>query len=166
MIDGVFLMVPGVEKDRTKQHYPPPQVLVEDPQFLAMLTPEEDGLHNFFVVQSREALEGFRAVVQPAIAAADYVFLNRLAEYDAFSFPVDQLATPFPAPTLILTGRQDSVCGYREAWAILDNYPRGTFAVLDRAGHGLGLEQKVLFQSLASEWLSRVEEYIAQSTKP
>jgi pimeloyl-ACP methyl ester carboxylesterase len=57
--------------------------------------------------------------------------------------------------------RQDSVVGYRDAWAILENYPRGTFAVLDRAGHFLAAEQEDLFHALAGEWLDRVEEYYA-----
>jgi len=39
----------------------------------------------------------------------------------------------------------------------LDNHPRATFAVLDRAGHGLGAEQESLFRTLVSEWLDRVE---------
>ena len=55
-------------------------------------------------------------------------------------------------------GRQDSISGYRDAWAILENYPRATFAVLDRAGHGLGVEQRSLLGVLVDEWLDRVEE--------
>lgn len=165
-IDGVFLMVPAIETDQSKQNLPPQQVLVEDRRFLSALAPEEAELSKFFVVQSYEGLESFRTVIQPALAAADHAFLERLEEHYAFSFPVDQLTTPFPGPTLILTGRQDSNCGYREAWTLLDNYPRGTFAVLDRAGHGLGVEQKGLFQALTQEWLERVEEYLlAKSPK-
>ena len=55
-------------------------------------------------------------------------------------------------------GRQDSAVGYVDAWHVLENYPRATYAVLDRAGHGLGEEQKGLFRALAGEWLDRVEE--------
>ncbi len=80
-----------------------------------------------------------------------------------FSFKVDQLGTPFPAPALIIMGRQDSYCGYREAWEIIENYPRGTFAVLDRTGHAIGNDQKVLLPALIGEWLNRVQEYIAQN---
>ena len=54
--------------------------------------------------------------------------------------------------------------GYKSAWEILDNYPRGTFAVLDRAGHFLDIEQRPLAGALTGEWLSRVEEYIAQTS--
>ena len=163
-MDGVFLMVPAVETDETKQHLPPQQVLVQDPLFLTALRPEDGEFSKMVVVQSAERLRFFRTFIQPAFAIADHAFLERLAKYYSFSFPVDQLTTPFPAPSLILTGRQDSNCGYREAWTLLDNYPRGTFAVLDRAGHGLAVEQKGLFQALAQEWLERVEEYIAQTS--
>src|SRR6185312_4678968 len=76
-----------------------------------------------------------------------------------FSFAVDELPEPFPAPTLILTGRQDSMVGYRDAWGLLENYPRATFVTLDRAGHALAEEQATLFRALVGEWLDRVEEY-------
>jgi pimeloyl-ACP methyl ester carboxylesterase len=72
------------------------------------------------------------------------------------SFPVE--AASFGKPTLILVGRQDSVTGYRDAWDLVEHYPRATFAVLDRAGHGLDLEQRGLFEALVGEWLDRVEE--------
>ena len=58
-----------------------------------------------------------------------------------------------------LLGRQDHIVGYRDQWDIIDNYPRATFVVLDRAGHGAApVEQYELCQALMSEWLDRVEE--------
>lgn len=39
--------------------------------------------------------------------------------------------------------------------------PRATFAVLDRAGHGLPEEQPAVFKALAHDWLDRVEEFSA-----
>jgi hypothetical protein len=50
------------------------------------------------------------------------------------------------------------VVGYRDAWNLIENYPRATFAVLDRAGHHLQIEQNMLFYALMEEWLKRVEE--------
>jgi pimeloyl-ACP methyl ester carboxylesterase len=72
---------------------------------------------------------------------------------------VDTLAEPFLSPTLILTGRQDHWWGYQDAWTILENYPRATFAVLDRAGHAVWVEQEDLVTALIREWLDRVEEW-------
>lgn len=53
-------------------------------------------------------------------------------------------------------------CGYREAYQIRDNYPRATFAILDRAGYALSYEQNGVFLALVGEWMDRVEEYIGQ----
>ena len=64
----------------------------------------------------------------------------------------------FNKPTLILLGRQDSSVGYKDAWSILDNYPRATFAVLDKAGHNLQIEQVEVFNSLVNEWLVRISK--------
>ena len=164
MIDGVLLWIPQVETDLTKLQAPKPQILVEDAQFLAALKPQESFFRDMFVVQSLENLEWIRTNGIPALAIADWAFLNKIGDLSAFSFPVDQLPTPFPAPTLIVTARQDLMVGYKSAWEILDNYPRGTFAVLDRAGHFLDIEQRPLAGALTGEWLSRVEEYIAQTS--
>ena len=92
--------------------------------------------------------------------AADEVFLATLQQAHNYplSFDVDAHPAPFEKPTLILTGRQDSMVGYCDAWQIYENYPRATFAVLDRAGHNLQIEQAALFNALVDEWLDRVEE--------
>ena len=60
-----------------------------------------------------------------------------------------------------MVGRQDHVSGYREQWDVLENYPRATFVVLDRAGHRLQIEQPELFDALVDEWFDRVEEHLA-----
>jgi pimeloyl-ACP methyl ester carboxylesterase len=163
MIDGVSLIVPLVELDPAKQQYPPRQVLIENVEFQSALTPEDDPLLHLFVIQNMEVLEGVRAVGLPGLRSADLNFWAKLWENFAFTFPANELPVPSPAPAMIVVGRQDFNCGYREAWALLDNYPRGTFAVLDRGGHFAFLEQKLLFEALTSEWLNRVEEYIAQN---
>jgi pimeloyl-ACP methyl ester carboxylesterase len=80
------------------------------------------------------------------------------------SFESVTLADPFPAPVLILAGRQDSVVGYEAVWGILPSYPRATLAVLDLAGHMLRGEQPLLFTALVDEWLDRVEEWIGART--
>lgn len=75
------------------------------------------------------------------------------------SFDCDKLSEKFCKPTLFLVGRQDSCVGYKDAWNILDNYPRATFAVLDKAGHNLQIEQGEVMSSLVDEWLERVSEF-------
>jgi len=164
IIDGVLLTVPPIETDPHKRVAPLHQVLFEDSDFLSSLTPAEENFLNLFVIRSLEVLEWIRINSMPGVSVANYTFWGRLWEHFAFSFPVDKLAAPFPGPTLILAGRQDSNCGYQEVWEILENYPRATFAVLDRAGHFLFADQQALFRALTNEWLDRVEEYIARSS--
>jgi pimeloyl-ACP methyl ester carboxylesterase len=65
---------------------------------------------------------------------------------------------------LVLTGRQDSDVGYRDQWRMTENFPRVTFAMLDRAGHGLLIEQAGLLTCVAREWLDRVAEASGRSS--
>ena len=60
----------------------------------------------------------------------------------------------FDEPTLIVAGRQDTIVGYRDAWSILDSYPRATFVVLDRADHGWPMETPNLLPALIDDWLA------------
>jgi pimeloyl-ACP methyl ester carboxylesterase len=162
LVDGMLMVVPDIEGDARKRDVPAHRVLVLEPDFEADLGPNERPMLELLVVQNRTILDICRRVLVPAIALADHAFLERVNQYYAFSFDPDDLAEPFTAPALILTGRYDSICGYRQAWHLVQLYPRGTFAMLDRAGHALGAEQPALFRSLTSEWLDRVEEQIAQ----
>jgi pimeloyl-ACP methyl ester carboxylesterase len=158
LVDGAFLIVPAT--DVPDEAIPPPVVLVKDEALVAEVKPNELPLFEMFVVQSHKALEVLREVLMPALELTDQAFQDRMhANYD-FSFDVDKPSKPFEKPVLILAGRQDSRVGYEGAWKLLENYPRATFAVLDRAGHGLALEQEGLFMALADEWLQRVEDYV------
>jgi pimeloyl-ACP methyl ester carboxylesterase len=161
-IDGMLLWVPVIESDYEKRTVPPHNVLVLDSEFVDALEADDELALELAVVQSLEGLAAYRASVKPGNLVADYQFLERVSANYGFSFDVDKLTEPCPAPSLIMAGRQDTVTGYQDAWSLLDNFPRGTFAVLDRAGHLLQDEQKVLFRALVSEWLDRVEEYAAK----
>jgi pimeloyl-ACP methyl ester carboxylesterase len=160
LMDGLLLCVPVIRALDAESTLPPHVTLAEDPEVISELEPDEAEIFlEFAVVQSRQLLEAMRAEFSPALEVADHEFLSKLEENFAFSFDVDALPGPFSGPTLILMGRQDAHCGYRDAWDILEKYPRGTFAVLDRAGHIVPMEQRDLFNALVSEWLDRVEEY-------
>jgi pimeloyl-ACP methyl ester carboxylesterase len=159
MMDGLCLIAPTILADDTQRTLPSHKTLVKDPAVVSGLERNlAEAFEGFAVVQSRELLDTFIAVSLPARKIADYEFLSKLSDNYAFSFDVDTLPEPFHGPTLMLMGRQDSACGYHDAWSILENYPRGTFVVLDRAGHGLMFEQRNIFNTLVNEWIDRVEE--------
>jgi len=156
-MDGVLLNVPSFKS--ASQPKPQHRVIREDPRFLAALQPDEQNWRAFVVAQSLELVDAFREVFSPAVAIADHAFLARLDAQGPFTFDVNTLPTPFPAPALFLTGRFDNWCGYQAAYQQLEMYPRATFAVLDGAGHALAIEQKGLFRALVGEWLDRIEAY-------
>ena len=163
-IDGLLLTIPLIVADDAKRHVPSPVTLVADSALVAELEAGEVEMLQLAVVQSRKLVDYTRANF-PSASERDTDFQAKLREPEnyAFSFDVDALPKPCPAPTLIVAGRQDSVVGYGDAFVILDNYPRGTFAVLDRSGHFLPFEQEALFRALVDEWLDRVEEYAGSS---
>lgn len=165
-IDGLLLCAPQVKADAAQAQLPPKITLVQDPAGVAQVTPAEAGLiAALVVVQSPPVIEAARAVLAE-VRLADHPFNAQLEEARPFSFAVDTLPAPFDRPTLILTARQDNVCGYRDAWDLLENYPRATFAVLDRAGHLINIEQAGLGHALMREWLERVEEAAPPAHSP
>lgn len=161
-VDGIAMIVPTIIAEDEKRSLPPYQVLIKDPTIYAELTPMEQDIFSISVVHSRTWLDTIRASPQiPDDENGDPEFLGRIREKPenyAFSFDVDALSEPFPGPSLMITGRQDSIVGYRDAWNILENYPRASYIVLDRAGHPLE-DSAELVNVLVKEWLDRVAEY-------
>lgn len=158
-LDGLFLINSAMPNTQSSPNLPRPQVLAPNTKFQAALTPGDNLLKGLFVVQDYDLLQLARTYGGPGFTTADYPFLNKLLKRVDFSFPVQQPRQPLAAPVLIVTGRQDSVVGYRDQLAILENYPRATFAIIDRAGHLLPIEQGDIFSTLLNEWLNRVEEF-------
>jgi pimeloyl-ACP methyl ester carboxylesterase len=118
----------------------------------------DDEFRNYFTVQTAETLDRYERYVQPAAQLADRSALARIGErWELTTGPQEK--APYRCPTLLVTGRQDSALGYSRAWELLGQYPRATFAVLDRAGHALPHEQPELLRALVTEWLDRVREH-------
>ncbi len=159
-VEGLLLLCPCIIADAKKRNNPQHIVLKKDDCLLHRLDPvEAEDFASMAVVQSENIWNRYRDEILSGVKIADDKFLSNLKKngYE-FSFDVDKIEPKYDKPTLMLLGRQDSSVGYKDAWAILDNYPRATFAVLDKAGHNLQIEQPELFSTLVSEWLLRVNE--------
>ncbi|MFX1242933.1 MAG: alpha/beta fold hydrolase [Promethearchaeota archaeon] len=159
-IDGVLFICPLIVPQPNKRTLPKEfSVLKRDNNLISSLSPSEvEELENSLIVQSLKNWERYKDEVQSGLKIADQVFLNNLFEKGyPFSFNIDEILGRFDKPTLFLLGRQDIAVGYRDAWSIIENYPRATFAILDQAGHNLQIEQEQLFNSLVLNWLDRVE---------
>jgi len=162
LIDGLFMAVPVILANDSKRIVPPHTILVDNLAEVAKLTPAEAEIVEWLVVvRSKSTLERAQAIVRLDNGGIENSkFLEKIRdapEKYAFSFDVDSLSEPFLKPTLIITGRQDSVAGYQDAWKILDNYPRATYILFDRAGHLLE-DKDQLISGLVAEWLDRVQE--------
>lgn len=159
-IDGLLLICPMIIPESRRRTLPRKTVLVEEPALLSGLKSEDrTDFESIAIVQSSQAWQRFREEVLPGLRAANRLFVESLwTRAYGFAFDIDKAASTFNSPTLIITGRQDTAVGYCDTWSVLESYPRATFAVLDRAGHNLQIEQEGLFNALVSEWLDRVEE--------
>ena len=157
-MDGLLLLVPSMGPEETRDLPSHCVLRRESIDFEGVADQNIAGFQNLAVVQTQEHFEAWKRDIIPGVRAADDEFLDRLRKKYAFSFNTAVLSEPFTKPALFLHGRQDNVCGYRDAWKVLENYPRATYVVLDRAGHSLHMEQRALFEALTTEWLDRVEE--------
>jgi pimeloyl-ACP methyl ester carboxylesterase len=75
-----------------------------------------------------------------------------------FSFDLAAAEKSFTKPALVIAARQDTTVGYRDAWNILESYPRATFAVVDRGTHGWPSEPTDLLATLVDDWLERIDK--------
>ncbi|HZR42896.1 MAG TPA: alpha/beta hydrolase [Ktedonobacteraceae bacterium] len=159
LVEGMALICPGIIIDRSRRTVPSRTVIVKNPHLLSALAPADaEEFDSISVVQDDYTWQRFRDEVLSGASIADELFLMKIRQHADYSFDVDKLPQPFTKPVVLLLGRQDAAVGYQDAWHILENYPRGTFVVLDRAGHNLQIEQPQLFHALLGEWLERVRE--------
>lgn len=155
-VNGLCLLVPWLA-EHEEADLPSPMVVSRNAEAMQSLSADDaQKLEGLAVVQSQKVVDWYRDVVLNARQLGEGLPLERYT----FSFDLDTNPAPFDKPSLFLLGRQDSHVGYRDAMNILDAYPRAALAVLDRAGHALGVEQEQLFQALVNEWLDRVVENI------
>jgi pimeloyl-ACP methyl ester carboxylesterase len=152
LVDGLLLICPASGEVGAKF-----MVLENDDILMNSISAEDreyfesEGVN---AIRNKRVWERYKEEVLPGLKIADYSFLEKCQ--GQLSFNVDELEKPYRKPTLMLTGRQDSVVGYRGLWNIIEMYPRASFVLLDKAGHALQIDQDVLFSETVKEWLNRV----------
>ncbi len=164
-VDGVLLRVPLVvpaDAERDRDTVTP---LVTDAAVMAGLDAAERAALGEVLVQTPAYVAALRARLRetagPARTAADQAFLSAIRDDPAryrLLFDPDAAGVLCAGPSLIVAGRQDAVVGYRDAWRLVAKLPRASFVVLDRAEHGLPLDQDEVFAALVRDWLARVRE--------
>lgn len=164
-VAGVCLVAPAAIAEHQRRALPPRQIVFQEPEIAAALQSGELDVEGNFaqlaVVANARTLRRTTEEIDPGTALADEEALARIEAGYTGSWE----ARPprlFEGPSLMITGRQDHITGYADQWALVEHYPRMTFAVLDRAGHNVHLEQDVLFTALVHEWLDRVKESLPE----
>lgn len=163
---GLGLIAPSVNLEQGVRDLPEQMVIAHDADAVKLL-PETVAatVMNTLSAQTRPVIERILAEFMASFPRGDQDFLTTLRQDPHFSYSpdIDQLETEFDAPALIVTGRHDTSVGYTGAFHLAKQYRRATYATLDRAGHGVYLEQDRIFTVLMHEWLDRVQEYLSSS---
>jgi pimeloyl-ACP methyl ester carboxylesterase len=157
-VAGAALLVPLVVVASTDRDLPPHRLLYEEPGVLdGAPEPYAAAIRGIGAVIDADAWSYFSAVIAPTFGAGDPEAIAAISSGYAFPTDADANAEPFEGPILIVTGRQDSMVGYRDALTILERFPRATYAVLDAASHNVSGERPALLAALMGDWLDRVE---------
>ncbi|HEY0260100.1 MAG TPA: alpha/beta hydrolase [Lacisediminihabitans sp.] len=152
-VAGVFVAA------HDKRTVPPRTVLKREPGVVPLLGAALEQYREEAVVESADDARAFLQYVVPGLDGADGQALDRIAEsYSLDREPEDAHPEPFMQPTLHITGRQDDVVGYSDAWSRIGHYPRASFAALDAAGHNILFEQAGLCSALIADWLTRIRQ--------
>ncbi len=154
ILGAIFIcpvIIPLIENRKMEVH----RVIKQDNDFIQTLSNKERAnfQSNQVILDEYNWLR-YKQEIVAGVELADEPFLDKVEKQYSFSFEVDK--TNFDKPCAFLLGRQDGTVGYKDALDIMDKYPRGTFAVLDTAGHNLQIEQPDIFNSLVRDCLNRI----------
>lgn len=157
---GLATLAGAFQMNHSQRTLPEHQVITHDDNILEQAGEAREDFADMAVVHTREALSAFEKFVLPGIRGANQSVLDRLgATYTDAYAPETESASSFDAPSLHVFGRHDQVVGFEDGAAFRHHYTRGSFVVLDAAGHNLHLERPKVVGPLVRDWLDRVEAH-------
>lgn len=155
---GLATLAGVVEPTHADRVVPERTVVHSERSVLEAAGAAREAFEEVSVIQDAAALTAFERYVLPGLRGADAAVMDRIAEdYALPGLPEQIHPEPFTAPALHLFGRQDDVVGYEDGLRLREHYPRGTFVVLDAAGHNVHLEQPEVTAALVRDWLARID---------
>lgn len=152
---GIFCLCPCVIADKEKRILPKRKI-IENQSF--DVSKEEQPLFEGFlemaVIANEETWERYKKEIMSGIAKADAEYLTAtLSSSYQLSDEASLKTTEFEKPAVFLLGKQDDMVGYVDTLKLQENFPRGTFAVIDGAGHNLQIEKPEIFSVFMREFL-------------
>lgn len=161
-ISGLFLLCPCVSAKREIRTLPQKQILVKQE---VSITDEEKNQYASFlemaVIANPATWNRYKNDVVVGVNRADSSFLDTFFEKGyKLSCEEDFAVLEFNNPATVLLGKQDHVVGYTDALQLEPNFPRGTFAVIDGAGHNLQIEKPELFSAFVEDFLGSISSFV------
>ncbi|MEH7302332.1 alpha/beta fold hydrolase [Neobacillus drentensis] len=141
-----------------------PEKVVQDQDMGAIMGLDSDirlAFETLMNIQNKENLEIFLREIQPGRFLANRNFLLSNWREKGYYFSEEPLqdADMVSLPALLILGKQDSICGYKDHFNLFEKFSHATFAVLDQAGHMLHIEKREIVQGLIKDWLSRSNSF-------
>ncbi|MEJ2278205.1 MAG: alpha/beta hydrolase [Candidatus Lokiarchaeota archaeon] len=161
-IKGICLLFSVVEPNHSRRKVEQFIVFEQDKKLLAHLNPKErKEFSEWVVIQNEKTWKSYKEGIINSQKYTNEKFLTKIQQNAyGFSFNMAKEIPQCDFPALILTGRQDSSVGFKDAWSLIDRFPRASFVALDKAGHCLEIEQEEIVKVLFLEWLDRVEKIL------
>ncbi|RLP77275.1 alpha/beta hydrolase [Mycetocola tolaasinivorans] len=152
---GLATLAGAFRMNHAERTLPAHRVVTHDADVLERAGDARGEFESMAVIHTFETLDAFERFVLPGVRGANAVVLDRLTETYTDA-PDPELSQPsFAAPSLHLFGRQDQIVGFEDGLALRGHYPRGSFVVLDGAGHNLHIERPAVVGPLVRDWLDR-----------
>ncbi|WP_339148876.1 MULTISPECIES: alpha/beta hydrolase [unclassified Sutcliffiella] len=154
-LSGLCLLAPAVHKKN--RNVPEKAVYGREDISLAKVEPEvRTAFETLMVYQSSGNLQTFLEEVQPGRLLADIEFLTSSWRDSGYFFNKSPLAEQYTGTSLIIAGKLDSICGYKDYYELIECMPNSTFVLL-QAGHLLHIEKRNSVQFLIREWVNSLE---------
>ncbi|WP_144554913.1 alpha/beta fold hydrolase [Bacillus sp. X1(2014)] len=155
-VKSICLLAPALHLNQ--RVLPKKIAYVKDTSKLHMLDSDiRLAFETLMTYQTKENLEYFLNEIQPGRLLANREFLASNWREKGYYFSEEPFtdADILSQPALVILGKLDSICGYKDHYFLIDKFPNSTFVILDQAGHMLPIEKRELVQELVKDWLIR-----------
>ncbi|MGN5650449.1 alpha/beta fold hydrolase [Bacillus sp. Brlt_9] len=135
---------------------PAKKIFARDEDLLSNLeTDIRTAFETLMNYQDKDNFKLFVEEIQPGRLLANKKFLTSNWREKGYFLSEDPFskAETFIQDALIILGQQDSICGYKDHFFLLEKFPNSTFAILDGAGHMIQIEKRKIVQELLKDWL-------------
>ncbi len=163
-LEGLFLINPIVHPDLAWRRLPLQRFAVVEEGLEFTDEQERQTFDAEACVYTREMLERFRRVVDPAHRKAHRFFVEMVRSRYALSSPVGGALASFDRPVHVLCGQNDYWAGFEDPAGLARIFPRCDLRVISGCGHLLPLEKPAELAASLDEWLRALAEPASTSS--